>query len=131
MARAAHPANVAQAHAEQRQRERMAQRFAGRTSSAATADFDLPAPNDVIDVAQVGELSDAGIPASDQVVETNVALMRQRSAVGVEKYGTTLADSGLPVRALLVHALEESLDMANYIQAVIQQSDALAAAKKG
>lgn len=82
-------------------------------------------------VAQVGELSDAGIPASDQVVETNVALMRQRSAVGVKKYGTTLADSGLPVRALLVHALEESLDMANYIQAVIQQTDILAAAKKG
>jgi hypothetical protein len=60
----AHPANVAQAEAEQRQRERMNERFANRSPAAATADFDLPAPNDAINVAQVGELGDAGITAS-------------------------------------------------------------------
>lgn len=78
-------------------------------------------------VAQVGELSDT---SADPVVESNVALMRKRSSIGIKQYGTTLADSGLPIRDLLVHALEESLDMANYIQAVIHQTDAMSAPTK-
>lgn len=65
---AAHPANVAQAQAEQRQRERMTQRFADRKPSAATADFDLPAPNDAIDVAQ---------PVSDAKPVAEVRLCRE------------------------------------------------------
>lgn len=61
---AAHSANVAQTATEQRQRERMNRRFADRKPSPATADFDLPAPNDAANVAQVGKLSDAGITTS-------------------------------------------------------------------
>lgn len=63
----------------------------------------------------------------DPVVEANRALLLQRSQVGIAKYGVTLAGSGLTRRQLLVHALEEALDLANYLQAEIQRMDAEAA----
>jgi len=44
--RTTHPANGAREAAEQRQRERVAEKFANRKATPATADFDLPAPND-------------------------------------------------------------------------------------
>ena len=62
-------------------------------------------------------------PSADPVVEMNVALLRARSAVGVKKYGVTMADSKLPLRAWLVHALEESLDHANYLQRAMLEID--------
>lgn len=69
----------------------------------------------------------AAIASSDQcadpIVERNVSLLRQRSAVGVQKYGTTLADNKLPLRAWLNHALEEALDQANYLQAAMAEID--------
>lgn len=64
----------------------------------------------------------------DPVVEANRALLLQRSQVGIDKYGVTLAGAGLTRRALLVHALEEALDLANYLQAELQRLDAEAAA---
>lgn len=64
----------------------------------------------------------------DPVVEANRALLLQRSQVGIAKYGVTLGDSGLTERQLVVHALEEALDLANYLQARLQQIDAEAAA---
>lgn len=60
---------------------------------------------------------------ADTIVERNVSLLRQRSAVGVQKYGTTLADNKLPLRAWLNHALEEALDQANYLQAAMAEID--------
>ena len=60
----------------------------------------------------------------DAVVEANRQLLLQRSDVGISKYNTTLADSGLDRRALLQHALEEALDLANYLQAEIMRLDA-------
>lgn len=63
----------------------------------------------------------------DPVVEANVSLLRSRSAVGIAKYGTTLADNPLTLRAWLVHALEEVLDQANYLQAAIREIDRAAA----
>lgn len=62
--------------------------------------------------------------APDPVVEANRRLLLQRSQVGVSKYGVTLADSGLNRRQLLQHALEEALDLANYLQAEIMREDA-------
>lgn len=62
-------------------------------------------------------------PCADPIVERNVSLLRKRSAVGVEKYGTTLADNKLPLRAWLNHALEEALDQANYLQAAMAEID--------
>ena len=61
--------------------------------------------------------------AQDPVVEANRQLLLQRSNVGVAKYSVTLANSGLTRRQLLQHALEEALDLANYLQAEIQRLD--------
>lgn len=61
--------------------------------------------------------------ALDAVVEANRKLLLERSNVGVGKYGVTLAASGLSRRALLQHALEESLDLANYLQAELMRLD--------
>lgn len=61
--------------------------------------------------------------AYDQVVEANRRLLLQRSEVGLKKYGTALHESGLGRRELLQHALEEALDLANYLQAEIMRLD--------
>lgn len=68
--------------------------------------------------------ADAPAVAVDLVVEANRALLLNRSNVGIRKYGVTLSDARLSERDLLVHALEESLDLANYLQANIQRADA-------
>lgn len=59
----------------------------------------------------------------DPVVEANRQLLLERSRVGVEKYRTTLAASGLTDKQLLQHALEEVLDLANYIQAILSKPE--------
>lgn len=63
----------------------------------------------------------------DAVIEANRQLLLERSNIGIGKYNTTLADSGLSRRELLRHALEEALDLANYLQAEIMRFDAEAA----
>ena len=62
------------------------------------------------------------VVSRDAVVEANRKLLLERSNVGIEKYGVTLAQSGLTHRQLLQHALEESLDHANYLQAILMQT---------
>ena len=57
----------------------------------------------------------------DANVELNVAMLRQRSVVGLQKYGVTLAGNKLTHKQWLQHALEEALDLANYLQSAIQQ----------
>lgn len=64
------------------------------------------------------------IHAQDAVVEANRELLLQRSIVGLKKYGVPLAGASLSRRQLLQHALEEALDLANYLQAEIMRSDA-------
>jgi hypothetical protein len=59
----------------------------------------------------------------DAVVEANVALLRHRSAVGIKKYGVTLAGANYTRRQILQHALEEALDLANYLQTEIRRID--------
>jgi len=61
--------------------------------------------------------------AQDTVVEANRQLLLKRSQVGIDKYGVTLAGSGLSRRELLQHALEEALDLANYLQAELMRCD--------
>ena len=61
--------------------------------------------------------------AQDAVVEANRKLLLDRSKVGISKYGVTLFNSGLGRRELLQHALEEALDLANYLQAEIMRLD--------
>lgn len=60
----------------------------------------------------------------DPVVEANRALLHQRSQVGIAKYGVTLAEANLSERALTQHALEEALDLANYLQGMLQRGEA-------
>lgn len=56
--------------------------------------------------------------------EARVCLMiAQRQKLGIQKYGTTVEGNPLSLRQWLQHALEESLDMAIYIQRVIEQLD--------
>jgi hypothetical protein len=57
----------------------------------------------------------------DSNVEKNRELLLQRSIVGLRKYGVTTDESPLALKDWLVHALEEALDMANYLQAAISK----------
>ena len=57
----------------------------------------------------------------DPVVERNRELLLARSNVGISKYNTTLANANLSERAILQHALEEALDLANYLQTRLMQ----------
>lgn len=45
--------------------------------------------------------------------------LQERRKMGLNKYGTTLADAGLTHKQLLQHAKEEALDLAEYLQAQI------------
>lgn len=47
----------------------------------------------------------------------------QREQLGLTKYGTTLPDAKLSRNALLQHAREEALDLANYLLAEQQRED--------
>ena len=66
--------------------------------------------------------------AKDCVVEANRQLLLDRSNVGVSKYGTTLVDSKLTLDEFHRHALEEALDLANYLQAAANVGTAMQAA---
>lgn len=62
------------------------------------------------------------LPSPDKNVEKNREMLLQRSLLGVAKYGCTT--EGIPsLRDCLQHALEEALDMANYLQAAITNID--------
>ena len=67
-------------------------------------------------------IKDHSTPCEDEVVEAVIARLRQRSKVGVEKYGTTLSDDlTTSHKEKLNHLLEELLDGANYIQWIISK----------
>lgn len=59
----------------------------------------------------------------DKNVEKNRELLLQRSIVGLVKYGVTTDNNPLSLRDWLQHALEETLDLANYLQAAISKLD--------
>ena len=43
-----------------------------------------------------------------------------RQQLGIEKYGTTLADNKLTLKEALIHAYEESLDKSLYLRKAIE-----------
>ena len=71
-----------------------------------------------------GWLRDEGMPGmADPIVAKTCALLLSRSALGVRKYGTTLAANPLSRKQWLVHARDEALDMALYLQRLIDMED--------
>jgi hypothetical protein len=62
--------------------------------------------------------------AVDPVVEANRRLLLERSKFGLKKYGRGLGNPlYLTRRQALQHALEEALDLANYLQAEMMRID--------
>lgn len=59
----------------------------------------------------------------DPVVERTRKLLHDRSQLGIAKYGTTLAENPAECRERLQHALEEALDLANYLVWQIMKMD--------
>ena len=58
----------------------------------------------------------------DDVVILNCIELLERSKIGVEKYGTTLSNANLSQKQLIQHALEESLDLSNYLRTILMDS---------
>lgn len=54
-----------------------------------------------------------------------------RQQMGIAKYGTTVAENPLSLREWLVHAKQEALDQAIYLQRAIEEIDAQEARRHG
>lgn len=54
-----------------------------------------------------------------------------RQQIGINKYGATVAENPLSLREWLVHAKQEALDQAIYLQRAIEEIDAQEARKHG
>ena len=65
-----------------------------------------------------------GIFLKDGVEAEVCADIARRQALGKNKYGTTVAENPLSLRAWLVHAFEEALDQAIYLKRAIAEIDA-------
>lgn len=63
----------------------------------------------------------------DPIVESVRAKLLARSEAGIRKYGTTLEKAGLSRLEVLVHAQQEALDLANYLQVLIQSEEQMGA----
>ena len=60
-------------------------------------------------------------PTGIEAMVCNEIAMRQK--MGINKYGTTVADNQLSLREWLQHALEEALDQAVYLRRAIAEID--------
>ena len=49
--------------------------------------------------------------------------IRSRAALGLAKYGVSVADNPLPLRQWLQHTYEETLDKAVYLKRAMQEMD--------
>jgi hypothetical protein len=67
--------------------------------------------------------SNVSIPKSDKIVHNVVQKYNDRSAVGIEKYNTTLEDSKEDTRAFLIHLQEEMMDGTLYIEKLLKLLD--------
>ena len=65
-----------------------------------------------------------GIFLEDGVEAEVCADIARRQAFGKNKYGTTVAENPLSLRAWLNHAYEETLDKAVYLKRAISEIDA-------
>lgn len=57
---------------------------------------------------------------NDRIVESVRAKMLGRSQAGLMKYGIGLDRKDLTRREWLIHAQEEAMDLANYLEVLIQ-----------
>ncbi len=51
-----------------------------------------------------------------EIKDELAAMIRARAEIGLKKYGITLADNPAPITERLQHAIEEALDLANYLE---------------
>jgi len=61
----------------------------------------------------------------DSIVESVREDLKQRSEVGIKKYGVTLDREDLSLKDWLNHAYEESLDKALYLKRAIKELETL------
>jgi hypothetical protein len=64
--------------------------------------------------------SSAAASGIEAIVCADIA---RRQSMGVAKYGTTVQDNPLPLRAWLAHAYEETLDTAIYLRRAMHEID--------
>jgi hypothetical protein len=100
------------------------QSIAERAEKAAILGSENQCRDLLLEIAKQGASQEAQAAhagaAEDAVVEANRQLLLDRSRIGIAKYGVTLAAAGLSRSQLAQHALEEALDLANYLQTIIQ-----------
>ena len=65
-----------------------------------------------------------GVFLSDGIEAKVCVEIAKRKALGMAKYGTSVADNPLSLRHWLQHALEECLDQAIYLRRAIAEIDA-------
>lgn len=70
-------------------------------------------------LAENGKVLDKG----DKIVHNVVQKYNNRSAVGIEKYNTTLEDSPEDTRAFLIHLQQELMDGTLYIEKLLKLLD--------
>ena len=88
--------------------------------------MDLEKLNQMSDsVTKYFENADSTIPVdlrqTDKIVENVISKYKQRSELGIEKYGTTLHESPDGFYAFLNHLQEELMDATLYIEKLKQQ----------
>jgi len=72
-----------------------------------------------------------GIFLEDGVEARICTEIAARQQMGINKYGTTVAENPLSLREWLVHAKQEALDQAIYLQRAIEEIDAQEGRKHG
>lgn len=84
-----------------------------------TSSSDLECPQCV-----TAERARRGIPAPSAVATSVIDKIRARDAAGLQTYGTTMDRTDLSRLDWLRHAQEEALDLAVYLEKLIQEADA-------
>ena len=65
------------------------------------------------------------INTTDKIVEAVMWKLKTRSEIGITKYNTTLQDSKETRLEFLRHAQCEAMDLANYLEVLIQKEEHL------
>jgi hypothetical protein len=61
-------------------------------------------------------VTDVDVVKPDPIVESVVNQLRDRSEVGIKKYGTTLDDNNLSTKEWIEHAKQEAMDFVLYLE---------------
>ena len=57
----------------------------------------------------------------NEIEESVIAKIRERRDAGRNKYGTTMERTDLSTRQWLIHAQEEAMDLAIYLEKIIKE----------